>query len=587
MNSPTTPTSPGVPTIDPTVHILHDGTSIRTQERVIKQVSAPATSIPTAAEFFMPGDPTKPNIAFLKDHFYREGRLSEEQALWIAEKATYLLSREPNVLTLGSKATVCGDVHGQYYDLMKLFEHGGDPANTTYLFLGDYVDRGYFSIECILYLWALKIWYPDTLFMLRGNHECRHLTDYFTFKLECKHKYTERLYDACTTAFNALPLAAVLDKKFFCVHGGLSPELNMVDDIHKIDRFREIPTRGLMCDLLWSDPAEDFDNPKTKQSFLHNHVRGCSYYFTYNAVSAFLERNKLLSIIRAHEPQDAGYRLYRKTARSKFPAVITIFSAPNYLDLYKNKGAVFRYEKNGVNLLQFSCSPHPFWLPNFMDVFTWSLPFVGEKITDMLVAVLNTCTKEELLEDDEQTLRSPISPTDVQRRNVIRSKIRAVGRMARVFALLREEAEKVSELKSIAGSSRLPSGTLAGLGLPLGPAIVHGISSFEEARKVDIENERMPPELVDVKSEQGRRVMMSKVSVSHPDDMSIEPTTAPPAASLARTSLGTTTTSPSTRRRGLEDTIGLIQEVWQAGEDMESERAVGAGEDASGADMEY
>ncbi|KAI9780510.1 MAG: 3',5'-cyclic-nucleotide phosphodiesterase (PDEase) (3':5'-CNP) [Candelina submexicana] len=505
-----------VPEIDFTLHTMEDGTQVSTQERVCKDVQAPAFHPPTQEQFFSPQDRSKPNLQFLKQHFYREGRLTEEQALWIIQTGTEVLRSEPNLLEMDAPITVCGDVHGQYFDLMKLFEVGGDPAETRYLFLGDYVDRGYFSIECVLYLWSLKIWYPNTLWFLRGNHECRHLTDYFTFKLECKHKYSEKVYEACMESFCSLPLAAIMNKQFLCIHGGLSPELHTLEDLKNIDRFREPPTQGLMCDILWADPLEEFGQEKTSEFFVHNHVRGCSYFFSYPAACAFLEKNNLLSVIRAHEAQDAGYRMYRKTRTTGFPSVMTIFSAPNYLDVYNNKAAVLKYENNVMNIRQFNCTPHPYWLPNFMDVFTWSLPFVGEKITDMLIAILNTCSKEEL---DEETPKDigPVSPplhnmdpesTEYKRR-AIKNKILAIGRLSRVFQVLREESERVTELKTASGG-RLPAGTLM-LGAE---GIKQAISSFEDARKVDLQNERLPPSHDEVvrQSEEGRRQALERAS---------------------------------------------------------------------------
>jgi len=438
---------------------------------------------------------------FLKEHFFNEGRLTEDQALFIIEKAGAILKKESNLLEIDAPITVCGDVHGQYYDLMKLFEVGGNPSETKYLFLGDYVDRGYFSIECVLYLFGLKMWYPDTLFMLRGNHECRHLTDYFTFKLECQHKYSEKVYESVIESFWSLPLAAIMNKQFLCIHGGLSPELNTLDDLRVIDRFREPPTHGLMCDLLWADPLEDFGQEKSGEFFIHNHVRGCSYFFSYHAACAFLERNNLLSVIRAHEAQDAGYRMYRKTKTTGFPSVMTIFSAPNYLDVYNNKAAVLKYENNVMNIRQFNCSPHPYWLPNFMDVFAWSLPFVGEKITDMLIAILNVCTKEELAEGEERRRKSDFDgvgeddPEREMKKMMLKNKIMGVGNMARVFAVLREEAERKNELKTFDTSQQLASSSLVSGDMGL-KGQIHG---FEEAKKRDEDNERVPPSKEEIK----------------------------------------------------------------------------------------
>ncbi|RCH80955.1 3',5'-cyclic-nucleotide phosphodiesterase (PDEase) (3':5'-CNP), partial [Rhizopus stolonifer] len=296
-----------------------------------------------------------------------------------------------------------------------------------------------------------------------------------------RHKYTEQVYDACMESFCSLPLGAVMNQQFLCIHGGLSPELHTLADFNKIDRFREPPTHGLMADILWADPAEDFGEESTNDLFLDNRVRGCSYFFT--------QRNNLLSIIRAHEAQDAG-----RSDATSFPAVMTIFSAPNYLDVYNNKAAILKYEDNVMNIRQFNATPHPFWLPKFMDVVEWSLPFVGEKITNMLLAILNICSKEELLADEEEDEKMNKSNIDAaedaeQRKMVIRNKILAIGKISRVYSVLRENSERITELKSLSPTGRLPLGTLA-LGAE---GIKSAITSFEDAKKADLENERLPP----------------------------------------------------------------------------------------------
>lgn len=123
--------------------------------------------------------------------------------------------------------------------------------------MGDYVDRGIFSMEVVILLFALKLNYPESLLLLRGNHECRNMTQHFTFREEAINKYDEEVYNLTMEVFDALPLAAVVNKKYLAVHGGISPELKKLDNFEKIDRFKEPPTEGLFCDLLWSDPLDD------------------------------------------------------------------------------------------------------------------------------------------------------------------------------------------------------------------------------------------------------------------------------------------------------------------------------------------
>jgi serine/threonine-protein phosphatase 2B catalytic subunit len=208
---------------------------------------------------------------------------------------------------------------------------------------------------------------------------------------------------------------------------------------------------------------------------------------------------------------------------------MTIFSAPNYLDVYNNKAAVLKYENNVMNIRQFNCTPHPYWLPNFMDVFTWSLPFVGEKITDMLIAILSTCSEDELKEDTPSSVgpaSPPIAagqtydPESIEfKRRAIKNKILAIGRLSRVFQVLREESERVTELKTASGG-RLPAGTLM-LGAE---GIKKAISSFEDARKVDLQNERLPPSAEEVsrQSNEGRAQALERASREAENDKSLQ-----------------------------------------------------------------
>eukprot|EP00457_Paulinella_chromatophora_P004298 gb/GEZN01004310.1/.p1 GENE.gb/GEZN01004310.1/~~gb/GEZN01004310.1/.p1 ORF type:complete len:519 (-),score=85.35 gb/GEZN01004310.1/:384-1940(-) len=436
-----------------------------------------------------------PRIDLLKAHLLREGRLDMDLCLRLLTDASALLRAEPNILTLQYPVTVCGDVHGQFFDLIRLFAVGGDPANTQYLFLGDYVDRGCFSTECVFYLCALKILYPKSFFMLRGNHECRQLTAFFNFKDECIYKYNEELYDAMMNCFDTLPLAAMIHNSFFCVHGGLSPSVNTLEDIKTIERFKEIPREGKMCDLLWSDPFEEENGegiekeeeeeaPQTPTTwFGHNETRQCSFVYGIDAVKKFLRENKLTSIIRAHEAQADGYKMHMLNKQSGIPRVITIFSAPNYCDVYGNKAACLKFDNNVLNIKQYIDSPHPYYLPNFMDVFQWSLPFVAEKVTDMLHSVMEFEDGED--DDDE---KSEASPALVDKAPRLKEKVKAVSKLLKMYKVLRMESESILALKQLTPSHKIPLGLLS----KGSEAIKEALVDFQSAKRADFQNERMP-----------------------------------------------------------------------------------------------
>lgn len=262
----------------------------------------------------------------------KQVQLTEGEIRGLINKSKDVFMSQPSLLELEAPIKICGDVHGQYYDLLRLFEYGGFPPEANYLFLGDYVDRGKQSLETICLLLAYKIKYPENFFILRGNHECASINRIYGFYDECKRRYNIKMWKNFTDCFNCMPVAAIIDEKIFCMHGGLSPELHSMDQIRKIVRPTDVPDTGLLCDLLWSDPEEGI------QGWGEND-RGVSFIFGGDVVEKFLRRHDLDLICRAHQVVEDGYKFFAKRQ------LVTIFSAPNYCNEFDNAGAMMSVDE--------------------------------------------------------------------------------------------------------------------------------------------------------------------------------------------------------------------------------------------------
>ncbi|KZT38103.1 serine/threonine specific protein phosphatase [Sistotremastrum suecicum HHB10207 ss-3] len=243
--------------------------------------------------------------------------ISEAQVKQLCSKAREILIEEANVQYVDSPVTICGDVHGQFWDVMELFKVGGMCPDTSYLFMGDFVDRGFYSVETFLLLLAYKVRYPDRITLIRGNHESRQITQVYGFYDECTRKYgTSNVWRYCCEVFDYLALGAIVDGRVFCVHGGLSPNLTTIDGIRAIDRKQEVPHDGPMCDLLWSDP-DDIQGWGLSP-------RGAGFLFGSDIVKGFAQNNDIDLIARAHQLAMEGYKLMFDKK------IVTVWSAPNY-----------------------------------------------------------------------------------------------------------------------------------------------------------------------------------------------------------------------------------------------------------------
>jgi len=255
-----------------------------------------------------------------------------DTVLALCAQARAVFMSQDMLLDLEVPLKLCGDIHGQYHDLLRIFDHAGFPPTSNYLFLGDYVDRGKKSLETICLLFAYKIKYPENFFLLRGNHESPSICRIYGFYDECKRRYNIKMWKTMIDVFNCLPVCARIDDKVFCMHGGLSQE--MVSDGHSINslvdilqRPADIPDSGFLCDLLWADPLPE------GQGFGAND-RGVSVSFGADVVERVLAKEDLDLVVRAHQVVEDGYEFFAGRQ------LVTIFSAPNYCGEFDNAAAV-------------------------------------------------------------------------------------------------------------------------------------------------------------------------------------------------------------------------------------------------------
>jgi len=271
--------------------------------------------------------------------------LTEAEARELCNKAREILEKEKNVQPVRCPVTICGDVHGQFNDLLELFRIGGRPPETNYLFMGDYVDRGYYSVKTVSMLMAFKVRYKDRITLTRGNHESRQITQVYGFYDECLRIYgNANVWKHFTDLFDYLPLTALVEKQIFCLHGGLSPSIDTLANIMDQDRVQEVPHEGPVCDLLWSDPD---DRPGWGIS-----PRGAGYTFGQDISEQFNHNNGLTLVARAHQLVMEGYNWTHEKN------VVTIFSAPNYCYRCGNQAAIMEIDEHlEYTFLQFDPAP--------------------------------------------------------------------------------------------------------------------------------------------------------------------------------------------------------------------------------------
>ncbi|VDK83990.1 unnamed protein product [Litomosoides sigmodontis] len=251
-----------------------------------------------------------------------------------------IFQNECSLLEVTVPLHICGDIHGQFVDLLRIFQQCGRPPYERYLFMGDYVDRGPNSLEVICLLLVLKIRFPAKIFLLRGNHECSLINYAYGFRDELEERFQDGnlLWIKFQDLFNWLPFAAYVGKRILCMHGGLSPKMTNLDILRHLKRPVDPIDESIEVDLLWSDPDARMSNEPNDPNFVPS-VRGISHHFNQRAVLAICQQCKLDFIVRAHQVVQDGYEFFAGRH------MITIFSAPNYCGTFNNCGAVLTVDE--------------------------------------------------------------------------------------------------------------------------------------------------------------------------------------------------------------------------------------------------
>ncbi|CAI2318907.1 unnamed protein product [Caenorhabditis sp. 36 PRJEB53466] len=320
------------------------------------------------------GDETKIDIIeFLKRHLsvknwlnYREQPYTKGEVIQVIDMAMEIFKTEPILATSMPPCTIVGDIHGQYCDLVRLLNSKGNKklrgfAQNQWVFLGDYVDRGSHSLECICLMFGLKVAYPTQYTLLRGNHETRAINFAYGFREELSNRFGDldgpEVWEKFNEVFSWMPLACLVGNKILCMHGGIGPDLKSLDDIRKLKRpITQVATCRLAQDLLWSDPLEGGTMPMigSEPIFGKNAVRGLSCTFNDAAVLDVCNRLKIDLIVRAHQMIPEGFKFYADRH------LLTIFSAPRYQNEVDNKGSYLKVEKSGKVSISIMRNTKPF-----------------------------------------------------------------------------------------------------------------------------------------------------------------------------------------------------------------------------------